>query len=218
VSFLAAGCGGSPPGGREVPPLGPAANRETPSSESGYHQPTISLSGRFPFSMMYPWARALVLRETERGYEVLHGEETLFARDVAGFICGDRRLMITAIAPPKARVVVKVHTGPLYSDPAVLARIDAAGALDAPVLVEESGVTDEPIGYIYQDRAIVRIRYEPDAPLGRWEQVPIGRFNRADCELTLLFAVRGGAPITEFRIGDRVIAPFDPPVVSPAAE
>jgi len=85
--------------------------------------------------------------------------------------------------------------------------------LDAPLLlIDANGNEYEAIGYEYQDREIMTLRYTLGSTLAGIEDTPSLSTTRTDQELNLLFIVTAGVEITHFTIGDTAVARFDPPL------
>jgi hypothetical protein len=88
----------------------------------------------------------------------------------------------------------------------------AAEATGAPVLISADGQRFSCIGFVYRDDAIARIRYSPSRPIDSKEALPSLTMSRSDQKLRLIFNVTIGAQITQYAIGDKVIATFNPPL------
>lgn len=84
---------------------------------------------------------------------------------------------------------------------------------DPPRLVDKNGTGYQAVGYIYEDRELVEVRYTPGRPIT--SLADIGRtisISRSDQKLKLIFRVSMNAEIVYFAMGNRAIAQFDPPV------
>lgn len=88
----------------------------------------------------------------------------------------------------------------------------ASEATGAPVLISADGQRFSCIGFVYRDDAIARIRYSPSRPIDSKDTLPSLTMSRSDQKMRLLFNVTMGAQITQFAIGDKVIATFKPPL------
>ncbi len=88
----------------------------------------------------------------------------------------------------------------------------ASDASGAPVLISADGQRFSCIGFVYRDDAIGRIRYSPSRPIDSKDTLPSLTMSRSDQKMRLLFNVTIGAQITQYAIGDKVIATFTPPL------
>lgn len=93
------------------------------------------------------------------------------------------------------------------------AGVDRGGQL---VLVDTTGQPISPIGYVYRTTTTNEtwIYFNPQAPVMNMydKEMPIMSSSRPDQELYLIFWVSQGTKLAQFKIGDRVIATFQPPV------
>ncbi len=91
----------------------------------------------------------------------------------------------------------------------------AAVAIDnteAPQLVDSTGRVYPAIGYIYEDRDKVEIRYTPSQPLSAMNDAPGLSGTRDDQVMIMLFRASVGVEIEHFAIGDTVVTTYDGPV------
>ena len=113
------------------------------------------------------------------------------------------------IAQGQSMVQVDVSDGrpaSLLSDVARLLRADE------PIrLIDTNGQAYDAVGYIYNDREGLQVRYTPSAPMEGPGDAPALSTSRADQRLTLLFIVSEGVDIRLLAIGDDAIIELDPP-------
>lgn len=80
-----------------------------------------------------------------------------------------------------------------------------------PFLVDTDGTRYQAVGYVYEDRDIVRIRFTPGNPLRGLAQLP-SRLTRSrtDQKCTLIFRVNAGVSINKFMLGEETVTEFGP--------
>ncbi|MEL6498659.1 MAG: CvpA family protein [Planctomycetota bacterium] len=91
----------------------------------------------------------------------------------------------------------------------------AAVAIDntqAPRLVDSTGRVYPAVGYVYEDRDKVEIRYSPSDPLSAMNDAPGLSGTRDDQTMIMIFRVSVGVEIEHFAIGDTVVTTYDGPV------
>lgn len=91
----------------------------------------------------------------------------------------------------------------------------AAVAIDntqPPQLVDADGRVYPAIGYVYEDRDKVEMRYSPSEPLGAMNDAPGLSGTRDDQTMILLFRVSLGVSVEHLAIGDTVITTYDAPI------
>jgi hypothetical protein len=81
-----------------------------------------------------------------------------------------------------------------------------------PQLVDVNGQAYPAVGYIYEDKTIVEISYDPAQSIRGLAQLPTVSSSRSDQKLSLVFRVSKGVQVRYFSIGNKVIAEFEPPV------
>ncbi|MEM8757270.1 MAG: hypothetical protein AAGF47_05765 [Planctomycetota bacterium] len=83
-------------------------------------------------------------------------------------------------------------------------------------IVDSSGQIYPAIGYIYEDRSIVSMRYSPSRPLRTLQDAPQLSRTRDDQQLILLFRVSRDVDLQHFAIGDIVVTTYEPAITVPA--
>jgi hypothetical protein len=80
-----------------------------------------------------------------------------------------------------------------------------------PFLVDTDGTRYQAVGYVYEDRDIVRIRFTPGNPIRGLAQLP-SRLTRSrtDQKCTLIFRVNAGVSINKFMLGEETVTEFGP--------
>ncbi|MGP1272329.1 MAG: hypothetical protein ACTS22_03270 [Phycisphaerales bacterium] len=81
-----------------------------------------------------------------------------------------------------------------------------------PQLVDADGRVYPAVGFIYEDRGRVRIRYTPSRPMRALNEAPSLSRTRDDQEMVLLFRISKGVAVEHLTIGDIVITTYDEPI------
>ncbi len=85
--------------------------------------------------------------------------------------------------------------------------------LDKPlVLLDENGNEYEAIGYEYQDREIMTLRYTRGSTLTGIQDTPTLSTTRDDQKLNIIFIITDGVKIDRFAVGGTLVARFTPPI------
>lgn len=131
-----------------------------------------------------------------------------------------KELRIAEFALPPGTGLAKIDVG--ADSPASIANeVDAIAKLtpeqrrDAPpVLIDARGATYSAVGYVYEDKQKIIIRYEPGNPVASLEElrrqgIEVSRNNPGQ-KLTLIFLTTAGVDIEMMAIGQTVTAEFEP--------
>lgn len=89
----------------------------------------------------------------------------------------------------------------------------AAASVDKllpPVLTDSQGQIYQPVGFIYRDESICHMKYDPGNPIRALAEIPTLTSSRPAQKLTLIFRVSKGVTVTNFSIGPKVIAEYEP--------
>lgn len=82
-----------------------------------------------------------------------------------------------------------------------------------PQIMDTGGQVYDAVGYIYEDSAILEIRFTPGQPLRGLSELPYSiTSSRNDQKLKLIFRISRGVTIQDFRIGPKVLQVFDPKI------
>lgn len=85
-----------------------------------------------------------------------------------------------------------------------------------PQLVDTNGIVYDCVGWVYEDRDLVHIRFDPGQPVRGMTQLADAGItlssSRTDQKLTLLFLCSYGAEIKSYNVGPKVIVELDNPL------
>lgn len=162
----------------------------------------------------------IVQKGTQGGLQVTEnyitdGENTFDPAVFKNTLGLDRNLQINRYAITKDTSIVQLDVG-LGRKGSLLGEAAATVELIAPpVLIDTNGQRYEPIGYVYEDRKMVKIRFTPGQPIRALREldsagVGLSR-SRSDQKLTLIFRVSNGVEIKSFALGSKVMFELDPP-------
>ena len=208
AAVAAIGLGGQPAG--KVPktqtPAPPAAKQAGP---------TIVVSNQLGLIIPRGKDQGLEVAEEGRGWVIRDGEAKFKPGDLA-----DRshpvepRLQVNRFAVVDDIAVVKVTLSPADRPDEFIKALEQADKDRPPTLVDTKGKKYEAVGFVYTDAEIVHVRYTRNAPLKGLGEPGVKIIGRStpDRHLTLIFTVSLGREVKEFRIGDKVLETYDPPV------
>ena len=153
--------------------------------------------------------------EVEDNY-IKEGENTFTPADFKNTVGLDRNLRVDKYQVTKDTSIVQVDVS--LSRPASLLG-EAAATVDLispPVLIDTNGQRYEPIGYVYEDRKFIKIRFTPGQPIRALKEldsagVGLSR-SRSDQKLVLIFRVSNGIELASFALGNKVLVDVDPPI------
>jgi hypothetical protein len=148
---------------------------------------------------------------------IIGGSLSKFGKSEQGGREVDRALQVSKFAVNDGSDVVQIRVDERNNQYGFLSR--AAAGVDPNgqiVLVDTNGQPNSPIGFFYKNTSNneVWIYFNPQAPVmfKGDKEMPTMSSSRPDQELYLIFWVSKGTKIAQFKIGDRVIANFVPPV------
>lgn len=204
--------GGSLMGGAGAP-IGSGSTSSSSSSSANQNQDDsgIEVTNRLG-------RRMVIQRGTEGGLSVegryITGGQSKFDPGVfkgRGVI--DQKLRIDSFDVSDGMAMVQVDVGPSTRSSLLGAAADAALRIVPPSLIASNGAAYEAIGYVYEDRDIVDIRYEPSVPLRGIAATgySLSR-SRTDQDMRLLFLVDANVDIVRLQLGNKVIVEYEPPV------
>lgn len=157
----------------------------------------------------------------ERGLEldgntIMNGEATFRPTDFAQTGTIARELRVDKFQTTTDTAIVKVDVGAGSASSILGQAMAMAQEVVPPYLIDTNGTRYQAIGYIYEDRDILKIRYTPGNPLRGIREIPtpLSR-SRTDQKLQLVFRVNVGVQINRFMLGDAMVSEFGPfPVAS----
>ncbi len=151
--------------------------------------------------------------EIDEKNQLLSGEKSFTPREISEMSNVDRQLRISNFFVDGDVQLVKVDVS-AESPFSFLKPIAANAAKTSPVvLVDVNGQKYSPIGLIYKDDNIVKIRYTPADPFTSLNQIEVyGTMSRSrpEARLTLLFRVSRGVSLKYFAVGDRAMIEISP--------
>jgi hypothetical protein len=165
----------------------------------------------------------VIQRGTQGGLEispdgpyVRDGENIFDKKQFSGGGAMERNLRVDRFEVSSDTAIVKVDVSAGKATSLLGRAAQSAESVVPPVLVDDKNQQFEAIGYIYQDKDKVVIRYTPGRPirgLAELDQQKVGLSrSRSDQTLTLVFRVSTGVKIRAFAFGSKVVTEFNPPV------
>lgn len=178
-----------------------------------------------PGIRMQPQLGYVIQRGTQGGLSVTDnritdGEHTFDVKTVKNTASIDRKLRIDRFEGTPDTAIVQVDVS--LNQPASLLGQAAASVemVVPPLLVDTNGQKYEAIGFMYEDREKVQIRFTPGQPIRALSELERSRVmisrSRPDQKLTLVYRVSVGAEIASFTLGNKVILDFEPPMKAEA--
>lgn len=129
---------------------------------------------------------------------------------------GERNQEIRNFGVTPDTMVVKVDVSAGQASSLLGGAVQAAEQVVPPVLIDDKNQQFEAIGYIYQDKDKVVVRYTPGRPIrgmAELDQARVGLSRaRSDQKLQLIFRPSLGVNIKAFAFGTKVVTEFSPPV------
>jgi len=171
----------------------------------------LQVSNSLSFTIQKGTERGLEVQRQDNTNWITGGQATFRSFDLQRRIT-ESSLRIDRFAVTGDVVIVQVDVSPDQRT-SLLGRVFAtAESVVPPVLVDNLGQTYEPVGYVYRDKDKAEVRFTPGRPIRGLTEVPTISRSRSDQTLKLVYRVSFGVEIESFRVGNRVIATYDPPV------
>ena len=177
--------------------------------------PSITVTNSLGVIIQRGTEQGVDVAEEGRGWVIRDGEMTLNLDQLKGRNAGiEPSLMVNRFSSTESTVVVQVDVSPAKRSEEFIKNFDLADKDKPPTLVDTNGTKYEAVGYTYKDTSIFRLRYTVGAPLKGLGEPGVPSVSRStpNRELKFVFRVSLGVDIREFRIGDRVIDSWDPPI------
>lgn len=192
----------------------PAGKTKAPAAPAGQPQerkaPTTVVSNTLGFVIRKGTEHGLETVEAARGWAIVDGEATLRAEDLQKSKNIEVKLRVDRFEPAEGTVVVKVDVNPKDRDEAFSRAMEAADKSKPPVLVDAKGRKYQPVGWVYKDPALVKLRYTRGHPVAALSELPSVTRATPDRELTLVFTVSAGVEIAALKVGDATLETFEP--------
>lgn len=165
-----------------------------------------------------------IQKGSERGLQldgnvVINGEAVFGARELTDRGGGGpiaQALRVDRFRSTEEASIVKVDVGPSAALSLLGQSFATAQQVVPPYLYDTNGTRYEAVGYVYEDREIIKVRFTPGNPMRGISEIPTALSrSRTDQKLKLVFQVNVGVQINRFTMGDTVISEFGPfPIVA----
>lgn len=179
----------------------------------GLEGPGIEMGEGMGFVLQKGSERGLTVEPhiSGRGNVVVDGDE-VFSRGELENRGMDQKLRVDRFLSTDDVVIVKVNVG-IDSKASLLGEAGQEADITLPpLLVDTNGTKYEAVGFVYRDDEMARIRYTVGQPLKAMSEAPGLSRSRPSQQLMLVFRVNAGVKVTQFRIGNKVIAQYKPPL------
>jgi hypothetical protein len=146
--------------------------------------------------------------------EAVFGAKELTDRGGGGAIA--QALRVDRFRSTEEASIVKVDVGPSAALSLLGQSFATAQQVVPPYLYDTNGTRYEAVGYVYEDREIIKVRFTPGNPMRGISEIPTALSrSRTDQKLKLVFQVNVGVQINRFTMGDTVVSEFGPfPIVA----
>jgi hypothetical protein len=124
----------------------------------------------------------------------------------------DSRGRIDRLLATEGMAIVRVNLAAQGRDDAFRASLGRANPEGQPALADVDGGRYPAIGYVLTTPTVAHVRFTKAEPLKHLSDLPPASASGQPLTLALLFEVRQGARICEFRAGEDIIELYDPPV------
>ncbi|MBK7404453.1 MAG: CvpA family protein [Phycisphaerales bacterium] len=158
--------------------------------------------------------RLTIQKGTEKGLRIGEGNHILEGDEkwdpkALGVRAIDRKLMIDKFQVDDGVVMVQVDVSGERPGSLLGQAMAAAERIVPPQLIDTNGIAYDAVGWIYQDRDKVYIRYTPGQPIRGLSELAdkdvVLSSSRSDQKLTLLFLCSFNSQIKSFNIGNKVV-------------
>lgn len=179
-------------------------------------------SGRLPdginASLRLPWNITLQkgqhgnldLNEDSNKNIILQGTAEIYVKELPTGLT-EKGIKVEFFAADSTTVLVQMEVGPSSRTSLLGGAVTAAENVLPPMLIDTQGEQYQPIGFVYQDESVLKIRFTPGEPINAMSQLPSLSRSRPSQKMVLLFRVSLGREIRAFNKGSRTIYDFNPP-------
>lgn len=193
-----------------------ASSRNQPQNQDDeYDQKGIDDSNTLPRPLTIQKGTHKSLRIDDTNH-ILEGEDKWAPSALASRVV-ERNLIINKFATDGDVVMVQVEVSGNFPGSLYGQAMAAAQRVLPPQLHDTNGIVYEAVGWVYQDRDMVYIRYTPGQPIRAMSQLAdngiVLSSSRDDQKLTLLFLCSLGSQITSYNVGPKVIFSLEEPLV-----
>lgn len=185
----------------------------TSGSPFGEENGGLEISRMMGFTLQRGNERGLQLNEAN---SVVDGEAVFRPEDLKQQGRVEAALRVDKFTTREDTVVVKVDITAGNRTSLLGRSLDTALTVVPPVLVDSNGQQYEPVGYIYRDNQLVKVRFTPQQPIRGLSELPAPLSkSRPDQQVELVFMVSFGVTIERFQIGPEVITDWTKPPLKP---
>lgn len=145
--------------------------------------------------------------------QIIQGERVFTLKEINEMGNVDRNLRISNFYADEDVQIVKVDVSAESAFSFLKPIVANAPSNAAALLVDSTGQTYSPVGLIYKDDNLVKIRYTPAAPMGSLGEIAqYGTMSRSrpEAKLSLIFRVSRGVSLKYFAIGNRAMVEISP--------
>ncbi|MCC6952085.1 MAG: CvpA family protein [Phycisphaerales bacterium] len=198
-------------------PTGTTGNDTTVQTQARPGQPVqipdVSVSNAIPMYNLQEGQHGTLQLGEGSQWHVVSGELTATVEEARKWQnVTERKLRITQFAASSDRVMVQIRVDSTSRVSLLGRTLDAAEAILPPLLVDTQGETYEPVGYIYEDETMYKLRFDPARPIRAMSEMPNLSRSRPQQRLILIFQVSFGRSIKSFNKGQKVMYDFNPPI------
>ncbi len=197
------------------PILGPDGQPVAAPPTTAFGGPFIQANNNIGVIIQRGTEQGVEVAEEGRGWTIRNGEMRLKIDQLKGRSAGvEPKLQVNRFSVNESTVVVQVDVSPSHRPDEFGKVYDLCDKDKPPVLVDTNGVKYEAVGFVYKDLSDFMLRYTVGAPLKGLGEAGVPSVSRStpNRELKLVFRVSLGVDIKEFRIGDRLLETYDPPL------
>jgi hypothetical protein len=211
-SRFAAVNSGSLMGGASIEDLDTSEAQRLRADDAAGRDAPINMTNSLGFNFEVRQKGSLDLDDENR---IVRGSEKFRPGDVNNR-GANRNVLVDRFQSPPDVEIVQVNVSP-ESPASLLGRV--ARSVDRvlpPQLIDTDGTVYQAVGYIYQDRDIIQLSYDPSQPIRGLAQLSQDGVSlsssRRDQSLKLIFRVDQGAAIEHYALGSKVILDIEPPL------
>lgn len=147
---------------------------------------------------------ALKIQAERRGYSIVEGQQLFERKNLSNRGVG-QNLRIDKFALDVGTVIVQVDVSPASPSSILGSTLELAEMDQPPVLVASNGATYQAVGFIYEDKTYVEVRYTRSVPIASITELQkqLPSRSRPDQALKLVFRCSAGAEIVGLRVGSK---------------
>ncbi|CAG0948214.1 hypothetical protein PHYC_00011 [Phycisphaerales bacterium] len=180
------------------------------------------VSGRLPegiqATLRLPWNVTLQkgqhgqldLSEENNTNIIMQGTAEIYVSELPKALT-ERGLRVENFIADSTTVLIQMEVGPSSRTSLLGGAVTAAENILPPMLVDTQGDQYQPVGFVYQDETVFKVRFSPGDPIRSMSQLPSLSRSRPTQKMVLLFRVSLGREIKMFNKGSKTIYDFNPP-------